>query len=56
MSCLFLSLAPVTIQFARETVTNNENDSPMTFELVLSGPVSHPFDVEVCTRDDSAVG
>jgi len=56
MSSLFLSSALVTIQFARETVTNNENDSPMTFELVLSGPVSSPFDVEVCTRDDSAVG
>ena len=56
MSCLFLSPAPVTVQFFEEIVTNDENDSPMTFELVLSGPVSRPFDVEVCTRDNSAVG
>lgn len=52
---LFLSLAPVSVQFA-QNVSNNEGDSPMIFELVLSGPVNSPFDVEVCTRNGSAIG
>lgn len=50
-------LAPVTVQFAQPlSLTTDENVSPLTFELILSGPVSLPFDVEVCTRDGSATG
>ena len=57
-NAVFFSLAPVTVQFAPDTLSlvQNENISPMRFELVLSGPVSGPFDVEVCTRDGSAIG
>ena len=56
---VFISfLAPGTVQFVQGLVglTQTENVSPMRFELVLSRPVSRPFDVEVCTRSGSATG
>ena len=51
-------VAPVSVQlqFTNNVVVNSEDDSIMTFELVLSGPANNPFDVEVCTRNGSAVG
>ena len=53
---LIFFAAPVTVQFADESVINSEGDLSMMFELVLSGPVNNPFDVEVCTRYGSALG
>ena len=53
---LFFFTAPVNVQFADEVVVNSEGDLSMAFELVLSGPVNNPFDVEVCTRNGSALG
>ena len=53
---LFFSVAPVSVQFADKLIINSEDDSVMTFKLVLSGAVNSPFSVEVCTRNGSAVG
>ena len=50
------SLVPVTIQFAEQMVSNFETDSPMEFELVLSGPVDRTVLVEVNTTGVSADG
>ena len=49
-------LVPVTIQFADQTVSNTETESPMQFELVLSGPVDRTVLVEVMTFSNSADG
>ena len=49
-------LAPVTIQFAEQTVSIVEGESPMEFELVLSGPVDRTVVVEVRTTGVSADG
>ena len=46
----------VTVQFDDENVVSSEGDLSMMFELVLSRPVNNPFDVEVCTRNGSALG
>jgi len=52
----FSPLVPVTIQFAEQTVSQVENDSPMEFEIILSGPVDRTVLVEVRTNSDSADG
>jgi len=49
-------LAPVIIEFAEQTVSAFEGDSPMEFELVLSGPVDRTVLVEVKTNSVSADG
>jgi len=56
ISKLFSPLVPVTIQFAEQSVSRVEIDSPMVFELVLSGPVDRTVLVEVRTNSDSADG
>ena len=50
------SIAPVTVQFAEQTVSIIEGESPMEFELVLSGPVDRTVLVEVMTTSVAAVG
>ena len=37
----FFFTAPVTVQFADESVINSEGDLSMMFELVISGPVNN---------------
>ena len=53
---LISSLAPVSIQLTNKLIVSSENDSMMTFRLVLSGPVNSPFAIEVCTRNGLALG
>ena len=38
---LIFFTAPVTVQFADESVINSEGDLSMMFELVISGPVNN---------------
>ena len=52
----FSPLVPVTVQFAEQTVSRFEADSPMEFEIILSGPVDRTVLVEVRTNSDSADG
>ena len=56
MTFFFLPIAPVTIQFAEQTVSNSESESPMEFEITLSGPVDRTVLVEVRTNSVSATG
>ena len=53
---LFSPIAPVTIQFAEQSVSRSEIDSPMEFEIVLSGAVDRTVLVEVRTNSASADG